>query len=248
MHYLDARGPEGLRIYAIGDIHGRFDLLLQLHERIKAEIARDRVPDWRIILVGDYCDRGPDAKATIGFLAREKRRDARLVPLLGNHDDGFLRFLEQPVHEGVFCQHGGAETARSYGIALDARSSGSLRLSRDALLRAVPADHVAFLGALAASVEFGDFFFCHAGIRPGIPLDRQAQDDLIWIRSEFLHYARLHPKVIIHGHTPCREAEVRQNRVNVDTGAVWTGILTALVIDGAEKRLINVCGAPLAWR
>jgi len=239
MHFLDARGPDGIRLYAIGDVHGRLDLLEKMHERIANEIARDKVADWRIIHLGDYVDRGADSRGVIDFLIAARKRDARNITLAGNHDMGFLEFLDEPDGGGLFARYGGKETAQSYGVDGKFHSPDALRLTWAELRCEVPGKHRAFMLDLSFSVSFGDFFFCHAGIRPGVPLNRQDPENLIWIRNEFLDHAELHPKVIVHGHTITDEPEVLANRVNVDTGAYRSGVLTALVIDGAEKRLIT---------
>ncbi|MEZ5809785.1 MAG: metallophosphoesterase family protein [Rhizobiaceae bacterium] len=243
IHYLDARAPHGLRVYVIGDVHGCFGLLRDMHDRIRAEIERDRVEDWRIVHVGDYCDRGPDVRGVVDFLIDISAADDRVIALKGNHDLGFVQFLLEPDANGLFANYGGAQTAASYGVELDLRTPGSLKIAHEALCRAVPRAHRDFLASLPLTAEFGDFFICHAGIRPGVPLDRQRPHDLLWIRSEFLDYPHPHPKLIVHGHTPQTAAEVMANRVNVDTGAVWSGALTALVIDGADKRLLEVRAA-----
>jgi serine/threonine protein phosphatase 1 len=242
IHFLDAQGPEGIRLYAIGDVHGRLDLLAAMHEGIAAEIEDEQPPDWRIIHLGDYTDRGPESRGVIDFLIAARERDRRNMMLAGNHDVGFLDFLEAPLTDGLFAHNGGKQTALSYGVLLDFFSLAALRPGHAALVEAVPAAHVAFLRSLQFSAEFGDFFFCHAGIRPGVPLERQVPEDLVWIRDEFLDYTGLHPKVIVHGHTPAAEPEVLANRVNVDTGAFHSGRLTALAIDGAQKRLLEVGG------
>src|SRR5690606_34629941 len=130
--------------------------------------------------------------------------------------------------------------AASYGVTLQIDHFEGMERSRAALLRALPRSHLAFIETLDYSATFGDFFFCHAGIKPGIPLDRQKADHLIWIRGEFLDCPTLHPKVVVHGHTPADRPEVAANRVNVDTGCYRTGVLTALVMDGAEKRFLTV--------
>ncbi|MEQ1953864.1 metallophosphoesterase [Mesorhizobium yinganensis] len=238
IHYLDARGPDGVRLYAIGDVHGRLDLLEKMHERIAGEIERDRPADWRIIHLGDYVDRGPASRGVLAFLIAARRRDERMITLAGNHDIGFLDFLVAPSKESLFMQFGGIETAASYDVRFGRFFRDLDRFHAD-LVQAVPPEHVGFIRSRRFSVSFGDFFFCHAGIRPGIPLDRQISDDLIWIRNEFLHHPNLHPKVVVHGHTITREPEVLANRVNVDTGAWRSGVLTALVIEGAEKRLMT---------
>lgn len=247
IHFQDARAPDGMRLYAIGDVHGRLDLLAAMHARITAEIAGDAVADWRIVHLGDYVDRGPDARGVIDFLIAARNRDPRNVMLAGNHDIGFLEFLDRPDPGGLFVNTGGPQTARSYGVDLAPNAWGffglggkTLKAAHAELLRAVPQSHVDFLRSLPLSAIFGDFFFCHAGIRPGIALEQQATQDLIWIREAFLDNAGLYGKIIVHGHTPNRQAEIKANRVNVDTLACKSGRLTALVVDGSVKSILSV--------
>lgn len=240
VHFLDAKGPAGIRIYAIGDVHGHLDLLETMHHRISREIARDRPGDWRIIHLGDYVDRGPNSKGVIDFLIAATARDSRNIVLTGNHDVGFLDFLAYPDPSGLFARNGGPETAQSYGVQLHLDDPVALREDHAELVRAVPENHRRFLRTLPYCASFGDFFFCHAGIKPGVALDRQDPQDLIWIRSEFLNYPDLHPKIVVHGHTPESEPEVMANRVNIDTGVYYSGRLSALVVDGADKRTISV--------
>lgn len=239
IHYLDAAGPEGVRLYAIGDVHGRIDLLARMHAMIEEDLAAQPALDWRMIHLGDYVDRGPDSKAVMDFLIEALDRDPRIAALAGNHDAGFLEFLEMPSTEGIFANNGGRETGLSYGVDADWRDTESLAENYPAFRAAVPATHLAFLRSLPRFIAFGDFFFCHAGIRPGIALDRQDPEDLIWIRQEFLSSADLHPKVIVHGHTPRNTVEIMPNRVNLDIAAYETGRLAALVIDGRVKRLME---------
>lgn len=240
VHYLDARAPEGVRLYAVGDIHGRHDLLTAMHAHIMQEIVRERPPDWRIVYLGDYTDRGPDSKGVLEFLSRQCAADGRVIALAGNHDIGFLDFLAEPNPAGLFALYGGVETARSYGVDIDFASLETTMRGHAALVEAVPDEHLRFLRDLPFSVAFGDFFFCHAGIRPGVALDAQAPEDLIWIRDEFHRDPRLHPKVVVHGHTPVDRAELMPNRVNIDTGAVFDGLLTTLAVDGGAKRLLEM--------
>ncbi|MFN3548790.1 MAG: metallophosphoesterase [Mesorhizobium sp.] len=239
VHYLEASGPKGMRLYAIGDVHGRLDLLTRMHDMIAAEIERDRPADWRVIHLGDYVDRGPDSAGVLDLLESRAKEDTRVLAVAGNHDLGFLDFLAAPTGHGLFATHGGIDTARSYGVALNVRDPAALAAGWTELAAAVPARHRAFIGELPFSLEFGDFFFCHAGIRPGVPLAAQSPADLVWIRQEFHRWPHLHPKVIVHGHTPNAEPDVLGNRVNVDTAAYATGRLTALVIEGSEKRFLQ---------
>ncbi|TGQ66086.1 serine/threonine protein phosphatase [Mesorhizobium sp. M00.F.Ca.ET.186.01.1.1] len=244
IHFLDAQGPDGLRLYAIGDVHGRLDLLTAMHRRIEAEIAHDRPADWRVIHLGDYVDRGPDSKGVINFLIEARARDPRNLMLAGNHDVGFLDFLKAPDAEGLFIRFGGIQTAHSYGVPLSEGTwlgkEATLRKGHQALVEAVPPSHVDFLRKLTFRVTFGDFFFCHAGIRPDVALERQNPQDLIWIREAFHNHPGLYPKIIVHGHTPVPEAEVMANRVNVDTLAWQSGMLSALVVDGRDKRILEM--------
>lgn len=239
VHYLDAAAPEGMRLYAIGDVHGRFDCLTKMHALIADEIARDAPADWRVIHLGDYVDRGPQSAKVLDLLAKACAHDPRMIALMGNHDEGFLDFLTDPADARLFIDYGGFDTAASYGVVLNAGSRDSLMESHRQLLAAMPEKHLLFLRDLKRSVSFGDFFFCHAGVRPGVPLPEQSPHDLIWIRREFLHHAGLFEKVIVHGHTPHHEPEVMPNRVNVDTLAYDSGTLTALVVDGREKRFMT---------
>lgn len=239
IHFLDAKGPQGTRLYAIGDVHGRLDLLEKMHAAIREDLDRHAGKDWRIIHLGDYVDRGPDCRGVLDFLS-EALKDERVIALAGNHDVGFLDFLAEPDGQGLFARYGGRETARSYGVEIDFGDPAGLRAGHAALSKAMPRRHRDVLGHLRFSVSFGDFLFCHAGIKPGVPLDEQKPHTLIWIRDEFLDWTGLHPKVVVHGHTPSPEPEVLANRVNVDTQAYASGVLSALVVDGREKELMQV--------
>jgi serine/threonine protein phosphatase 1 len=245
INFLDARGPDGVRLYAIGDVHGRLDLLAAMHRQIESELEWKPARDWRVIHLGDYVDRGPDSRGVIDFLIEASRRDPRHLALAGNHDLGFLDFLATADPDGLFMRYGGVQTALSYGVSLtvDANWFGkteTVKRGHQALVEAVPISHVEFLRSLPLSATFGDFFFCHAGIRPGVALERQNPQDLIWIRDIFHEHTGLYPKIVVHGHTPVPEAEVLANRVNVDTLAWQSGMLSALVVEGADKRILTM--------
>jgi serine/threonine protein phosphatase 1 len=236
MRLGEARTPDGMRLYAIGDVHGCDEHLAEAHGRIVADLAARPVADHRIIHVGDYGDRGPNSAAVIERLARLGTSDQRVVCLLGNHDEMLIGFLADPSAYGeVFIANGGGATLRSYGVPPGARNAA---LWSRALAEAMPAEHHAFLGGLKLFARFGDYFFCHAGIRPGVPLDRQSAEDLTWIREAFLMSGRDHGVVVVHGHTPASAPEVRPNRINVDTGAVYGGPLTCLALEGTGHRFL----------
>ena len=243
IRYDQAIAPDGMRLYAIGDVHGRYDLLQEMLERIDAEIRHDRPDDWRIVTLGDYVDRGPDSRSVIAELMARHESDPRHVVLAGNHDEQFAAFLDKPDPASLFVNYGGVQTAASYGVDLvtpDGADDTVFLQASAALRQAVPQRHADFVRALPRRFESGDFFFCHAGIRPQIALEEQTPDDLIWIRKEFLTYRELHPRVIVHGHTPNSEPDVRDNRVNVDTRAYESGRLTAFVAEGSGKRFLTV--------
>lgn len=240
VHFDDASTPDGMRLYAVGDVHGRHDLLVEMHRRIMAQIVEDRPADWRLIYLGDYVDRGGAESDVLEFLSRVTREEPRVVALAGNHDVGLLDFLDQPGLDGLFVNNGGETTARSYGVEPDFGSHSGLMRSHARLLQAIPEAHLRFLRSLSFSASHGDFFFCHAGIRPGVPLEEQSPQDLVWIRQSFHRHAGLHPKVVVHGHTPVAAAEILPNRVNLDTGAWTSGRLTAMMFEGKRKRLLEV--------
>jgi serine/threonine protein phosphatase 1 len=242
VHLKDAKGPAGMCIYAIGDVHGRLDLLAKMHEGIADHLKQRAADDWRIIHLGDYTDRGPGSRGVLEFLIAASERDPRIICLAGNHDVGFLDFLVGPDTNGLFANNGGRQTAQSYGVDLNFMDPVNFRSQYEAFRHAVPEAHRTFLQNLRFSIEFGDFFFCHAGVMPGVPLADQEPRDLIWIRDRFLNHAELYAKVIVHGHTPAPQPEVLANRVNVDTGAYASGVLTALVIEGDDKQLMQVVG------
>lgn len=235
----DAKGPLGIRLYAIGDVHGRLDLLQDMHGLIHADIDRNPTHDWRIIHLGDYIDRGPDSKGVLDFLVYASTREPRILSLIGNHDDGFLRYLATGDTNGIFALHGGADTARSYGVEVDYTNAASAAAGYKKLIDTIPKAHTDYIRSMPSWVSFGDFFFCHAGVNPAVSLEEQDRDDLMWIRTLFLKWTDPLEKVIIHGHTPQSAIDVLPNRVNLDTYAWKSGKLSAIVIDGLEKRFLE---------
>ena len=229
-------GPPGSRAYAIGDVHGRLDLLEDLLRRIE-EDNRSRPPakTW-LVLLGDLIDRGPDSAGVIERFVGDPPRWARLVYLQGNHEEFFLNVLsgrEETV--GNWLTYGGYECAASYGVSQGATLNATPAEIVDRLREAVPASHVAFLENMADSFRFGDYLFVHAGIRPGVAIDEQSQRDLRWIREGFLDCGDDHGVVVVHGHTIVEKVEQHPNRIALDTGAYRSGVLTAIGLEGTKR-------------
>jgi serine/threonine protein phosphatase 1 len=233
----DARPPDDTRLYAIGDIHGCIRQLVELIDAIDADLKAFPVKRHRIITLGDYVDRGPDSKAVLQFLI-ECRKTRPMICLRGNHDQRMLEFIDVPDEVGeAFLQYGGRELLSSYGI--DPDTTTDLAGLSKAFGRKVPREHIDFLDSLALSHVEQDYFFCHAGIRPGVPLDEQEPNDLIWIRNRFLVHQGAHPKVIVHGHTPRDTVDIQPNRINLDTECYFSGILSCVVLEGCRHRLLQ---------
>lgn len=234
-----ARVPRGSRVYAIGDIHGRADLLAQLHGMIAADAA-----DYRgrkvVVYLGDYIDRGSDSKGVIDLLIDAPIEGFEAVYLRGNHEAWLLDFLDNVAVGAAWLFNGGNATIQSYGIERPVGGDARARLTttQAALVEKLPATHRTFLQNLVLSHEERDYCFVHAGVAPGVPLAEQTADDLLWIREEFLDSDGDFGKVIVHGHTVVPEPEFRWNRIGIDTGAFSTGRLTCLVLDGEDRRLL----------
>lgn len=230
----------GTRIYAIGDIHGRLDLLDVILRRLEDDL-REKPPEGEAVIVflGDYVDRGPQSAGVVERLT-SGAFPARVVALRGNHEATLLDFLENPDILDDWRRYGGLETLVSYRVDVkEAMRGRDFARARDAFAEALPARHRAFLEKTQLSWESGDYFFCHAGARPHVPLAEQSERDLLWIREEFNSFQGSFEKLIVHGHTPAPKAEVLPNRINIDTGAYATGVLTCLVLEGSERRFIS---------
>jgi serine/threonine protein phosphatase 1 len=224
----------GIRIYAIGDIHGHVELLDQIFTRIDSHLVASPIQKPIQVFLGDYVDRGPASCSVIDRLI-ERAGNHETVFLKGNHEAFFADFLNDPSKLDEWRRFGGLETLVSYGL----KPSGVMTPSKHAdlaveLERVLPPSHLKFFAELKTFFECGDYFFVHAGVRPGIALNQQQEKDLLWIRGEFLDYEKSFGKIVVHGHTPVLEPEIHSNRINIDTGAYATGILTCLMLE-ADK-------------
>jgi serine/threonine protein phosphatase 1 len=230
---LQARIPAGQRVYAIGDIHGRRDLL----EKILATIVEDSAPlkeeQVTLVFLGDYVDRGPDSRGVLECLLSALPTGWQTLFLKGNHEAIMLRFMHDLTAGPNWLAIGGQATLSSYGIHSDETRHPAIRLlaAQEALWQRLPAAHYQLLSGLRLVATIGDYGFVHAGIRPGIPLDAQDEEDLLWIRNEFLRSTADHGLVIVHGHTIVGAPELYTNRISIDTGAFATGCLTTLVLE-----------------
>ena len=230
---LAGRIPDNLRVYVIGDVHGCADLLDDMADQVhrhRQESPRDRTI---VIMLGDYVDRGSDS-----FLVVDKLLSGlfqtETVLLKGNHEAVLLDFLDGKLPLAYWSRVGGIETIESYR-----RRRPDLRHTFEAsdpdahakFAQLIPDSHMAFFRNLPISISIGDFFFCHAGVKPGVALTLQRQDDLLWIRDEFLDSRTDFGKIVVHGHTPAPDVEILPNRINVDTGAYRTGCLSCVALD-----------------
>ncbi len=226
----------GTRLYAIGDIHGRYDLLVTLLDLIAKDAERAGAPCNRLVYLGDYVDRGPDSAPVIDHLATRPLPGFDCIALLGNHEQALIDFLVSGKPSWEWLKYGGGATLSSYGVA-PPRDPGNPRHvaeARAALAAAMPEHHLRFLTGLRPFWRDGDFFLVHAGIMPGIGLDRQTVQDLIWVREPFLSSMDDHGACIIHGHTISETIIQRPNRIGLDTGAFQTGILSACVAEAGK--------------
>ncbi len=234
--------PPGERIYAIGDVHGRADLLAQLLDRIAADLA-----GWEgagapvLIFVGDYIDRGLFSREVVERLLRVGQEGYAPIFLRGNHEVAMLNFLDRPETGPGWFALGGAETLYSYGVRVPApgASPEALRACARALRAALPQAHLHFFSQLDLLAQRGDYLFVHAGLRPGRALPAQTEQDLLEIRDPFLKSKKKWPFVVVHGHTPVQEVVQDGRRISIDTGAYATGRLSAVRLDGASTLVLS---------
>lgn len=234
--------PEGEVVYAVGDVHGRADLLRDLLARIEADWAASPSQTMRLLMLGDYVDRGAESKGVLDILVDLVAQGGdRMVAMKGNHEEALLGFLQDPTTGAAWAEHGGRETLVSYGVN-PPRGRGdddAWREARDAFARVIPPAHLDFLRNLQLFATVGDYIFVHAGLRPGLPLDQQEEHDLLWIRKEFLDAPAWNTQVVVHGHTPLAEPVIRPGRIGVDTGAYATGVLTAVRLEGDRRSFLR---------
>lgn len=237
--------PEGTVVWAVGDIHGRLDLLLPLVEEIAADLHESKAERKMVIFLGDYIDRGPDSRGVIKLLSGLSRaQGVEWRFLKGNHEQAMLEFLYDPSAGARWCEYGGDAALCSYGLRvpdLAHRTEAWARVAAD-LGHRMTAREKTFLEALELSVTVGDYFFTHAGARPGLALDRQTPDDLLWIRRPFLDSRTEFERIVVHGHTPTAVVHADRRRIGIDTKAYESGVLTALRLEGRANALVQAVG------
>lgn len=233
-------GPADTRIYAIGDIHGRLDLLRAIRERILVDARTSSAARKVVVYLGDYIDRGADSRAVVDLLLDQPLPGFQSVHLKGNHEQALLDFLQDATTAAEWFFYGGDATLRSYGVArpIPGGGPGALLKVQAELREKLPARHLSFYRSLALAHREGDYLFVHAGVRPGVPLDAQCARDLLWIREEFLDSQADHGCIVVHGHTIVPRPEVKRNRIAIDTGAYATGRLTCLRIERNEREFL----------
>jgi serine/threonine protein phosphatase 1 len=230
--------PDGERVYAIGDIHGRCDLFAALIAEIDADDAAREPCKTTVILLGDLVDRGPDSAGVIS-LARRWQTRRRVRFLTGNHEEVFLGSFDKLEVLRHLLRYGGRETLLSYPIDPEVYFRADLAETQALMRDAIPAEDIGFLQSFEDHITIGDYLFVHAGIRPGVALEDQSTQDLRWIRQPFLDSPESFGPVVVHGHTISAQAEFRHNRIGIDTGAYTTGRLTALGLEGTARWLIE---------
>lgn len=231
---------QGERIYAVGDIHGRLDLFQTLMKRLQHDVeARDDC-STRIVLLGDVVDRGPHARQLLSVIQQTQRLSDKVIMLCGNHEDMLLASADGDEEaQNAWLDYGGDATLRSYGLDPIEFILASAQARSEIVNQLIGQDTLHWLRSLPAFYRSGDYFFCHAGVRPGTPLSMQQREDLLWIRKAFLRSRRSHGAVIVHGHSETDQIEVRPNRINVDTAAYRSEVLTAAGLQGTSRWFVS---------
>ncbi len=241
--------PEGQRIYAIGDIHGRLDLLDQLLTMIDADDATRGAAQTQLIFLGDLVDRGSDSRGVVERLMTLASASDNVRFLKGNHEELLIRVWEgDPRSTGLFHRVGGRATMLSYGMDPDHYDDADLTMLSTMIADHVPADHIEFLRGFDDWIIAGDYLFVHAGIRPGLSIEEQSPSDLRWIRTDFTENDDVHEMMVVHGHSITEYIDERPNRIGIDTGAFQSGVLTAIGIQGSARWYLSTAGDVLVGR
>jgi serine/threonine protein phosphatase 1 len=226
------------RLYVIGDIHGRLDLLERMIDLVNLDIG-SYGPHSLIVTLGDYIDRGPDSRGVVDRLLNNPFA-GQFVRLKGNHEALFEKFVDDSSIGTDWWRLGGLETLKSFGITVGPRmTKRGFKKAAVQLRETLSQQQLEFFSSLQTSLAVGRYFLCHAGVRPGVALELQSEEDLLWIRDEFLDSQIDFGKIVIHGHTPTREPQVHANRINIDTGAYDSGRLTCIVLEEGKHRFIS---------
>lgn len=232
--------PADMRVYCIGDIHGRNDLLAELIHKIQQD-AEDFTGQMVVVYLGDYIDRGLGSKEVLDLIISSEQQGIEYIYLRGNHEQTLLDFIQEDSVGRSWLSYGGQATLVSYGVQvtkIPTKREDYLDIQQR-LRRNLPENHYRFFMATRASYTLGSYFFVHAGINPRYPLAKQAPEDLLWIRDDFTHSRKPFEKIVVHGHTVVESAEILNNRIGIDTGAYATGVLTCLVLQDGNQRLIQ---------
>jgi serine/threonine protein phosphatase 1 len=239
------RVADGERVYAIGDIHGRLDLLDDLLDQIAIDDDARAPMATTLVFLGDFIDRGPDSRGVVERLRTIAGAGNRCIFLLGNHEEVLLRAIEgERGALSLFDRIGGRETLLSYGVSEEEYDNCLLGDLTDLMKARIPQEHVAFLRSAQAKYASGEYLFVHAGVRPGVSIDEQQDVETRWIRDEFLDYRGDFGRVIVHGHTISNDIEIRVNRIGVDVGAYRSGRLAAVGLEGADRWFLLSQAAP----
>lgn len=237
----------GKLVYAVGDVHGRDDLLGELLDQIDADRRQRHAVETIVVFLGDLIDRGPDSAKVVERLRTYNPSDVRPVFLSGNHEEVLLRLLDgDDSLVADWLRFGGLQCCASYGV--EPKKIARMRSSEavETIRRAIPTSHREFLASFHDTVRIGDYLFVHAGIRPGVAIEAQAQSDLRWIRQPFLDDSRNHGFIVVHGHTISERVDQAVNRIGIDTGAYQSGVLTALAASGDSTWFLQTEGKKAA--
>ena len=239
--------PDGHRVYAVGDVHGQDDLLVDLLGQIEADTVARGLAQVTVVFLGDIIDRGPSSAQVVERLRTYRPIGIRMEFLAGNHEEVLLRILNGEGHLiRDWLRFGGAQCARSYGLSVS--SLGKLTVDQviAKLRAAIPPEHQAFIASFADTFRAGDYLFVHAGIRPGVPLSEQSQADLRWIRGPFLDHPGRHEAMVVHGHTISMDVDEGIGRIGIDTGAYVHGRLTAIALEHDQRWYLQASRQALA--